>query len=112
VSKRQSPPQQLWGVQHPFERNHLQRSMVLVVLAMLGAVSLILLVHESLHVLAGFALICAGAGVGFAALSRQRYVRETKVGFAILQTRDGRFVMASAAASVAVGVLAFLVIVG
>lgn len=100
----------MWGSQHPFERNYLQRSMTLAALAMLGAVSLILLVHDDLHVLAGIALICAGAGAGLAALSRQRYVRETEVGFAILRTRDGRFVLASAVTFVAVGVLAILVI--
>ncbi len=110
MTKRPSPPQQLWGHQHPFERNYLQRSMTVAALAMLGAVSLILIVQNALHVLAGIALICAGAGAGLAALSRQRYLRETEVGFVILQTRDGRFVLASAAAFVAVDVLAVLVI--
>lgn len=112
MSKRPSPPQQLWGPQHPFERNQLQRSTTLAALAILGGVSLILLVHDDPHVLAGIALICAGAGAGLAALSRQRYVRETEVGFATLRTRDGRFVLASAAAFVAVGVLAIIVILG
>ena len=86
--------------------------MTFAALAMLGAVSLILLVHDDPHVLAGIALTYAGAGAGLAALSRQRYVRETEIGFAILRTQDGRFVWASAAAFVAVGVLAILVILG
>lgn len=111
MSKPPSPPQQRWGPQHPFERNHLQRSMTLAGLVVLGAVSLTLLVHEDAGVLAGIALIYAGAGAGLAALSRRRYVRETEVGFAILRTRNGRFVLASAAAFVAVDVLAILVIV-
>ena len=84
--------------------------MTLAGLGVLGAVSLILLVHDDAHMLPGIALIYAGAGTGLAALSRRRYVRETRVGFAILRTRDGRFVLASAAAFVAVGVLAILII--
>ncbi|MCB1264036.1 MAG: hypothetical protein KDB56_05485 [Mycobacterium sp.] len=98
-------PGELWGRQYPFERNHLQRAMALTGLAGVFAVTVILLVHANVQAVFGISLIYAGAVSGLAAGSRHRYVRETRLGFAILQTRGGGFVIGSALAFVAVGIL-------
>ena len=105
-----SATRKLWGPQYPFERNHLQRSMTIAELGLIFSVSLILLVHDDVRAVAGIALVFAGMGAGLAAVSRRRYVRETEVGFSILEARDGRFVLWSAAAFATVGVLVVAVI--
>lgn len=98
-------PARLWGAQYPFERNHLQRSMTLTGLGGVFAVSVILLVHANIKATFGITLIYAGAMAALAALSRMRYVAETRIGFAILKNRGGRFVLGSAVAFVPVAVL-------
>lgn len=98
-------PGQLWGIQYPFERNQLQRTMTLTGLGGVFAVTLILLVHANIGAVVGITFIYAGAMVALAALSRQRYVTETRIGFAILKTRGGMFVLGSALTFAAVGVL-------
>ena len=95
----------LWGRQYPFERNHLQRAMTLTGLAGVFAITVILLVHSNVQAVFGIALLYAGAVLALAAASRHRYVRETRLGFVILQTRGGGFVIGSALAFVAVGAL-------
>lgn len=95
----------LWGAQYPFERNHLQRAMTLAGLAGVFAVTLILLVHAGVRAVLGVSLIYAGAVSGLAAVSRHRYLRETRRGFGILGTRGGGFVFGSAAAFVFVSAL-------
>ncbi|MDY6999214.1 MAG: hypothetical protein SW019_21685 [Actinomycetota bacterium] len=105
-----SEPGNLWGDQYPFERNHLQRTMTLTALAGLFVVTAILLVRTDVAAVVGIALISAGAVSALAAASRQRYVRESRLGFVILRSRGGRFVFGSAAAVVVVGVFVGLLI--
>lgn len=94
----------LWGEQHPFERNHLQRSMVLLGLVGVFAVTGVLLVRVDVVEVLGLSLVGAGLLVGLAAASRLRYVRETRLGFQVLRARDGSFVVGSAAGCVLAGV--------
>ncbi len=101
---------QLWGNQYPFERNHLQRAMTLAGLVVLFVVTAIVLVHAQVAVVLGIALIGAGVIAALAAMSRHRYVRETRLGFAVLDTRRGGFVLGSALAFAVVGVLVAVVI--
>ena len=104
-------PGQLWGRQYPFERNHLQRAQVLLALAAVLSVTVILLVHADAAGVMGVALVCAGSAPALAAFSRSRYVRETRLGFSVLSSRDARFVLGSAAAfAVTAGFVAALVI--
>lgn len=98
-------PARLWGRQYPFERNHLQRSVDLVGLGGLLAVSTIVLVADNASDVLGLALIFAGLISALAAVSRLRYRRETRLGFAILTTRGGGFVVGSAVAFVIVAAL-------
>jgi hypothetical protein len=106
-------PQGLWGEQYPFERNHLQRTMTLIGLGGVLAVTVILLVHADVISVLGTSLICAGVISALAAVSRYQYVRETRLGFVILETRGGPFVLGSALGFVVVGVLvALLVLIG
>lgn len=101
----------LWGQQYPFERNHLQRSMTLVGLGGVLAVTLILLVHADITGALGISFIYAGGVCALAALSRHRYLRETRLGFAILRTRGGGFVFGSALVfCIAGGLVALLVL--
>jgi hypothetical protein len=100
----------LWGNQYPFERNHLQRAMTLTGLAAVFAVAVILLVHAQFGGVLGVSLILAGVVSALAAGSRHRYVRETRLGFAILNTRGSGFVLGSAFATGVVGVLVTLLI--
>lgn len=74
-------------------------------------VSLILLVAEDVYAVVGVALVYAGVLSGIAAVSRLRYVRESVAGFSILATRGGGFVIWSAVAAVAVGILVTVVII-
>ena len=103
-------PGVLWGDQYPFERNHLQRTMTLVALGGVFAVTVILLVHADVTDVLGISLICAGVISAFAAASRHRYVQETRRGFAILRTRGGWFVLGSAFAFAVAGVLVALLV--
>ncbi len=104
-------PGQLWGNQYPFERNRLQRTMTLLGLAGAFAIAIILLVHANITAVLGISLICAGVVCAGAALSRHRYVRETRIGFVILDTRGGWFVFGSAAAFAVLGVLVAVLVV-
>jgi hypothetical protein len=103
-------PGKLWGAQYPFERNHLQRAMTLTGLAAVFAVTVILLVHSQFTDVLGISLILTGVIAALAAMSRRRYVRETRQGFAILRTRGGGFVLGSAAAVAVVGALVALLV--
>jgi uncharacterized membrane protein YidH (DUF202 family) len=106
-------PGRIWGEQYPFERNHLQRTMTLIGLGGVFAVTVSLLFHAGVSSLLGISLICAGILSALAALSRHRYVREIRLGFVILKTRGGSFVLGSSLAFVVVGVLvALLVLLG
>ena len=48
---------------------------------------------------------------GLAALSRHRYVQETRLGFVIVQSRGGGFVFGSALVFAVIGVLVALLLV-
>jgi hypothetical protein len=98
-------PGKIWGDQYPFERNHLQRSMTLIGLGGVFAVTVILLVHADVSGVLSILLICAGAVSALAAASRHRYVQETRLGYVILRTRTGGFVFGSALALAVIGVL-------
>lgn len=104
-------PGKLWGAQYPFERNHLQRTMTLAGLGAVFAVAVILLTHADATGVVGISLICAGVVSALAAISRRRYVQETRLGFAVLQTRGGGFVLASALGFVVVGVVVTLLVI-
>lgn len=101
----------LWGDQYPFERGHLQRTMTLIGLGSVFAVTAILLVHGEFTSVLGISLICAGVVSAGAAVSRHRYVQETRLGFVILRTRGGRFVLGSALAVAVVSVLVALLVI-
>lgn len=103
-------PGKLWGNQYPFERNDLQRSMTLTALAGVFAVTLILFVHADFPGVIGIALICGGVVSALAALSRYRYVQETLLGFGIVGTRAGGFVLKSSVALTLVSVFVAVVI--
>jgi hypothetical protein len=108
-----SEPRRLWGKQYPFERNHLQRTMTLLGLGGVLAVTVTLLLHAGVSSILGISLICAGILSALAAVSRHQYVRETRLGFVVLETRGGLFVLGSALAFAVVGVLvAVLVLLG
>ncbi|QLL06015.1 hypothetical protein [Mycobacterium vicinigordonae] len=100
----------LWGAQYPFERNHLQRTMTLIGLGGVFAVTIILLVRANITNVLGTALIGGGVVCALAAVSRYQYLRETSLGFAILETRGGLFVLGSALGLAVVGVLVALLI--
>jgi hypothetical protein len=104
-------PGKLWGDQYPFERNHLQRTMTLIGLGGIFAVTVILLLHADITRLLGISIIGGGVVSALAALSRHQYVQETRLGFVILETRGGRFVLGSALAFAVVGVLVALLVV-
>ena len=103
-------PGNLWGDQYPFERNHLQRMVTLIGLGGVFVVTAILLVHADVTGVFGISLICAGVVSAFAAVSRRRYVQETRLGFVVLRTRGGQFVLGSALAFAVVGVLVALLV--
>ncbi len=103
-------PGRLWGAQYPFERNHLQRGITLLGLGGVFGVTTILLVHADVQQTLGVALLAAGVVSGLAALSRNRYVEETRHGFAVLRTRGGGFVVGSALATGLVAVLVVLLV--
>lgn len=103
-------PSRLWGAQYPFERNHLQRTMTLVGLGGVFAVTVILLAHARISSILGVSLVGGGLLSALAALSRNRYVRATRLGFDILATRGGLFVIGSALMFAAVGVLVSLLV--
>jgi hypothetical protein len=105
-------PGRVWGAQHPYERGHLQRNLALLGLGSVFSVTVVLLVHENVGRVVGIALVGAGAMCALAAVTRHRYVRETQVGFAILGTRDGRFVFGSAAAFVVVALCVTALVAG
>ncbi len=104
-------PGRVWGRQHPFERNHLQRTLVLLALAAVFSVAVILVVDADVAGVIGIALMSAGLLSALAAASRLRYVRETRVGFAVLSTRDAQFVFASAAAFAVTAALVTVLVV-
>lgn len=95
----------VWGAQYPFERNALQRNMTLIALGGVFAAALLLLAKVDYAAILGIALMCAGGLSILAALSRLRYVRESRLGFEVLRTRGGGFVFGSALAFSLVGVL-------
>jgi hypothetical protein len=84
--------------------------MALIGLGGVFAVTLILFVHSDVKSILGISLICAGIVSALAAVSRHIYVRETRLGFVILETRGGSFVLGSALAFVVVGVLVALLV--
>jgi uncharacterized membrane protein YidH (DUF202 family) len=87
--------------------------MTLIGLGGVFAVTVTLLVHAGVRSILGISLIGAGILSALAAVSRHQYVRETRLGFVILETRGGLFVLGSAVAFVVVGVLvALLVLLG
>lgn len=112
MTDRDEEAERLWGRQHPFERNHLQRSMTLLGLGGVFAVSTLLLAELDVLEIFGLSLVCAGLLVGLAAASRSRYVRETQLGFQILHTRDGRFVYGSATGFVVVALFVTVLVLG
>lgn len=87
----------LWGAQHPFERNHLQRGMTLLAISGVLGVTVVLLARTDVHGLLGLTLVAAGLVSGLGAWSRWRYVTDTRRGFDVLRTRGGAFVLGSAA---------------
>lgn len=103
-------PGRLWGAQYPFERNALQRNMTLVALGGVFAATLLILVDADPAAAVGISLICAGGLSALAAVSRLRYIRESRVGFDILTTRGGGFVFGSALAFGLVGLFVCAVI--
>ena len=96
-------PGRLWGAQAPFERNHAMRTQTLAGLAAVFIASVAFLAEADARALVGLGLIAAGAVAGAAAVSRSRYLHETWLGFAVLRTRGGGFVIGSAAAVAVVG---------
>lgn len=98
----------MWGPQYPFERQHLQRA--LIILGLGGVFGTVVVVLANTHPARalGTALVCGGLLFALAAASRHRYVRETQLGFAVLATRGGRFVVGSA---LALAVVAAFVVV-
>jgi hypothetical protein len=84
--------------------------MTLIGLGGVFAVTVILLVHAGVSIIFGISLICAGIFSALAAVSRHQYVRETSLGFVILETRGGLFVLGSSLALVVVGVLVALLV--
>lgn len=103
--------EKVWGEQYPFERNQLQRTMTLVAIGGLFAFVVVVLVHADVVGVLGISLVCAGVVSALAAASRHRYVREARLGFGILRTRGGGFVLGTAVLFCAVGVLVALLIV-
>lgn len=103
-------PGSVWGPQYPFERQHLQRSLTLIGLG--GVVATVIVVQANAHPARalGTALVLAGLLLALAAASRHRYVRETRLGFAVLTTRDGRFVVGSALGLVVAAVFVALLV--
>ncbi|MCW1958398.1 MAG: hypothetical protein KIH64_007600 [Mycobacterium sp.] len=95
----------LWGAQYPFERNALQRNMTLIALGGVFVAALLLIARVDLAAVLGISLMGAGVISVLAAVSRLRYVRESRMGFDILNTRGGGFVSGSALAFGVVGVL-------
>lgn len=87
---------QVWGRQQPFERNQLQRLLTVFALGTVLAVMIVLLVDVDAAAVIGTASICAGLLCALAAASRHRYVREAAMGFVVLRSRDGRFVIGTA----------------
>lgn len=104
------PPGRVWGRQQPFERQHLQRAITLLGLGALATTLVVLLAGAHPARALGTGLIGVGLVCALAAASRQRYVRASRVGFAALASRDGRFVLGSALAFVVVAGLAVLVV--
>lgn len=103
----------LWGEQYPFERNQLQRTMSLTALAGIFGVTTILLVRADTAGVVGITFLCAAAVTALSALSRHRYVQETRLGFAILGIRGGGFVIGSALGLAVVGgFVAALILLG
>lgn len=91
-----SGPPQVWGRQQPFERNLLQRTLTVIALGAVLATTVVLLVNTNAAGVIGITSICLGLLCALAAVSRHRYVRETKMGFGLLRSRDGRFVIGTA----------------
>lgn len=93
----------LWGAQAPFERNHLMRTQTLAALAAVFVAAVAFLAEANARQLIGLGLVAMGLVCAAAAVSRARYVRETWLGFAVLRTRGGGFVLGSAASVAVVG---------
>ncbi len=104
------PAGRVWGRQQPFERQHLQRAITLLGLGALSTTLVVLLASAHPARTLGSALVGVGLVCALAAASRHRYVRESRLGFAMLATRDGRFVLGSALAFLVVAGLAVLVV--
>lgn len=103
-------PGELWGRQYPFERNNLQRAITLISLSGVLAVTVLFLIHGDVAQLFGISLVGGGVVSALAAISRHRYVRETRLGFGILKSRGGQFVLGSALMFAVVGGLVLLLI--
>lgn len=103
-------PARLWGKQYPFERNHLQRTMTLIGLGGVFAVTITLLIHAGVRSILGISFIGAGILSALAAVSRHQYVRETRLGFVILETRGGSFVLGASLGFAVVGMLVALLV--
>jgi len=102
--------ERLWGRQAPFERNHFQRTLALAGLSGVFGVTVILLVHDDVRGALGLALVAGGLVCALAAVSRSRYAREARGGFAVLEGRGGGFVLGSAAAFVVVAATVVLLV--
>lgn len=103
--------EKVWGQQYPFERNQLQRTMTLVALGGLITVVAVILVRADVTAVIGISLVGAGLVCALAAVSRRRYVREARLGFGILHTRGGGFVLGSALAFCFAGAFVVLLII-
>ncbi len=87
---------EVWGRQQPFERNHLHRVLTVFALGSVLAVTIVLLIDVEAAGVIGTASICAGLLCALTAGSRLRHVRESALGFIVLRSRDGRFVIGTA----------------
>lgn len=89
-------PGRVWGRQYPFERNQLQRDMALAGLVGVLAVAVLVLIHAQTRGVLGVAMICSGVLALLGAMSRRRYIQETRLGFTVLRDRGAGFVVGSA----------------
>jgi len=93
----------LWGAQAPFERNDLMRTQTLAALAAVFAAAVAFLAEANARELIGLGLVALGLVCAAAAISRARYIRESWLGFTVLRTRGGGFVLGSATGVAVVG---------
>lgn len=104
-------PVRVWGRQHPFERNHLQRSML--ILSAFAELTVALVIVGRRRPLDELAVVLLGGGAccAAAAYSRARYEAEMRAGFSVLRRRsDARFVALSSVVLTATAVMTLLLI--